>query len=104
MTPIEAVVATKGMKSYLAGTPTGMNFRTFVATLADTEITMVTGKYLGAPARQFTLTDFWPSGKKFGIGEFFSFGENFIITSVTIATGGGINTINLENITPTPAA
>ncbi len=102
-TPIESVAAVKGMKSYAAGTHTGMNFRVMVATADDTEITGVTGKYKGATARAFTVTDFWPSGKKFSKGEYFNFGDDFIITGLVIATAGAINVIHLASITPTPA-
>jgi len=103
MTPIESVSAQKGMKGLLAGAKTGLQFRVFSATIADTEITAVTGKYKGATARTFTVTDFWESGKKFGQGEYFNFGEDFIITAITIATGGGINIEHLASIVPTPA-
>jgi len=102
MTPIEEAIGQKGMYGYLAGSHTGMNFRVMVATIADTEITAVTGRYKGATARAFTVTDFWVSGKKFGAGEFFNFGEDFIITAVTVATGGGINVCHLASIVPTP--
>lgn len=102
MIPIETMVASNGMKAYAAGTPTGMSFRVFVATTTDTEITMVTGKHKKAAARSFTLTDFWPSGKKFYQGEFFNFGDDFEITSITIASGT-INAVNLSPITPTLA-
>jgi len=104
MTPIEQAIGQKGMKGYLDGTLTGLNFRVFVATIANTEITAVTGEYKGATARAFTVTDFWVSGKKFGAGEFFDFGEDFVITAVTVATGGGINICHLASIVPTPAA
>lgn len=104
MTPVEQVIGHKGMKGYLAGTHTEMNFRVFVATIADTEITAVTGKYKKATARAFTVTDFWASGKKFAAGEWFNFGEDFVITSVTVVTGGGINVAHLASIVPTPAA
>ncbi len=104
MVAIEQAIGQKGMKGYLAGTHTGMNFRVFQATIADTEITAVTGKYKDATARAFTVTDFWASGKKFAAGEFFNFGEDFVITAVTVATGGGINVAHLASIVPTPAA
>ena len=104
MTPIESVSAQNGMKGLLAGAKTGLKFRTLVATIADTEITAVTGEYKGATARAFTITDFWESGKKFGQGEVFNFGDDFVITAVTIATGGGINILHLLPIVPTPAA
>jgi hypothetical protein len=104
MIPIETIAATKGMKSYAAGTVTGMSFRVMVVTADDTEITGVTGKYKGATARAFTVTDFWPSGKKFGKGEYWNFGEDFIITGLVIATAGAINVEHLVSIVPTPAA
>jgi len=104
MTPAEVMTGANGMKGYLAGAKTGMNFRVFVATLADTEITQVTGEYKGAEARVFTITDFWEANKKFGVGEVFNFGNDFVITGVVIATGGGINVEHLTAIVPTPAA
>ena len=100
----EDISGANGMKGLLAGAKTGLKFRIFVATIADTQITAVTGKYKGADARAFTITDFIETGKKFGVGEFFNFGDNFVMTGITIATGGGINIVHIEPITPTPAA
>ena len=103
MKPSEDIAAIKGMKCFLTGEKTGLKFRTFVATIADTTITKVVGKYKGAVAREFTLTDFMVATKTFYAGEVFCFGEDFIITEITVGVGG-INIVNLESIVPTPAA
>jgi len=103
MVAIEQAIGQKGMKGFLTGEKTGLKFRVFQATVAGTTITKVVGIHGGAAAREFTLTDFIETGKTFAAGEYFNFGEDFVMTEITIGVGG-INVAHLESIVPTPAA